>query len=121
MVNEGINSKIMSLYDEIVNAIKEIRYTKKRPDESSIYNYIAKKYKEHNLDKYDVTNAIVTLLVTNKISNKKSNNKCSFFINTPIPTTGNETPTPTTGNETPTTRIEIDITPHLIDTLMTPA
>jgi len=85
-----MNVLMKTLADEIIDIIKIIRDSKQRPDESEIYHVLTRKHKNYDISKYDVTNELITLLVTGKIFNKKFNGKNSFYISLPTPTVENE-------------------------------
>ena len=56
----------------IINAIKEIRYSKKkRPDENSIFEYLNKQYMESRLS---------SMIVDGKLEKKCTNGQTSFYI-----------------------------------------
>ena len=68
-----LTDNIQSLDDAIINTIISIRENKKRPNESSIYSYIQKHYKNLSVNKNDITNRIISLVVTNKLTDKMAN------------------------------------------------
>ena len=56
----------------IINAVKEIRYSKKkRPDENSIFEYLNKQYMESRLS---------SMIVDGKLEKKCTNGQTSFYI-----------------------------------------
>ena len=68
------------LDDLILNAIKSIRNNKKRPDCSSIYNYLSKSLSNSDITKELISIRINYLTENNKLRNKQKNRKDSYFI-----------------------------------------
>ena len=63
------------LDDIIINAIKTIRKNKKRPDETSIYEFLNK-----NITKITINESLTSMLNNNRITNKLTNGKNSYFV-----------------------------------------
>ena len=68
------------LDDLILNAIKSIRNNKKRPDCSSIYDYLSKSLSNSDITKELISSRINYLTENNKLRNKQTNGKDSYFI-----------------------------------------
>ena len=68
------------LDDLILNAIKSIRNNKKRPDCSSIYNYLSKSLSNSDITKELISSRINYLTENIKLRNKQTNGKDSYFI-----------------------------------------
>ena len=68
------------LDDLILNAIKSIRNSKKRPDCSSIYDYLSKSLSNSDITKELISSRINYLIENNKLRNKQTNGKDSYFI-----------------------------------------
>ena len=68
------------LDDLILNAIKSIRNNKKRPDCSSIYDYLSKSLSNSDIRKELISSRINYLTENNKLRNKQTNGKDSYFI-----------------------------------------
>ena len=64
----------------ILNTIKSIRSNKKRPDCSSIYDYLSKSLSNSDITKQEITNRLNYLTENDKVINKQTNGKDSFFI-----------------------------------------
>ena len=64
----------------ILNAIKSIRNSKKRPDFSSIYDYLSKSLSNSDITKELISSRINYLTENNKLRNKQTNGKDSYFI-----------------------------------------
>ena len=68
------------LDDLILNAIKSVRNKKKRPDCSSIYDYLSKSLSNSDITKELIPSRINYLTENNKLRNKQTNGKDSYFI-----------------------------------------
>ena len=68
------------LDDLILNAIKSIRNNKKRPDCSSIYNYLSKSLSNSDITKELISSRINYLTENIKLRNKQTTGKDSYFI-----------------------------------------
>ena len=65
----------------IINAIKEIRYSKKkRPDENSIFEYLNKTLKNPDLKKRYIESRLSSMIVDGKLEKKCTNGQTSFYI-----------------------------------------
>ena len=65
----------------IINAIKEIRYSKKkRPDENSIFEYLNKTLENPDLNKQYIENRLSSMIVDGKLEKKCTNGQTSFYI-----------------------------------------
>ena len=65
----------------IINAIKEIRYSKKkRPDENSIFEYLNKTLENPDLNKQYMENRLSSMIVDGKLEKKCTNGQTSFYI-----------------------------------------
>ena len=68
------------LLDDIINnAINSIRKNKKRPDESSIYEFLNKDHANANLTKITINQGITFRSNNNHITNTLNNEKNSYF------------------------------------------
>ena len=63
------------LDDVITNAINTIRKNKKRPDETSIYEFLNKNLENANLTKITINEKLTSMLNNNRITNKLTNGK----------------------------------------------
>ena len=75
-------SSLSTLDSLIMQSIPVIRASKKRPDESSIFNYLRKEPRKVIIEKTDIDNRVNMLLAKNKVINKPFNGKNSYFIKT---------------------------------------
>ena len=66
--------------DLILNAIKSIRNNKKRPDCSSIYDYLSKSLSNSDITKELISSRINYLTENNKLRKKQTNGEDSHFI-----------------------------------------
>ena len=73
-------SSLSTLDSLIMQSIPVIRASKKRPDESSIFNYLRKEPRKVIIEKTDIDNRVNMLLAKNKVINKPFNGKNSYFI-----------------------------------------
>ena len=65
----------------IINAIKEIRYSKKkRPDENSIFEYLNKTLENPDLNKQYIESRLSSMIVDGKLEKKCTNGQTSFYI-----------------------------------------
>ena len=65
----------------IINAIKEIRYSKKkRPDENSIFEYLNKTLENSELSKQYIESRLSSMIVDGKLEKKSTNGQTSFHI-----------------------------------------
>ena len=65
----------------IINAIKEIRYSKKkRPDENSIFEYLSKTLKNPDINKQYMESRLSPMTVDGKLEKKCTNGQTSFYI-----------------------------------------
>ena len=65
----------------IINAIKEIRYSKKkRPDENSIFEYLNKTLENPDLSKQYIESRLSSMIVDGKLEKKCTNGQTSFYI-----------------------------------------
>ena len=65
----------------IINAIKEIRYSKKkRPDENSIFEYLNKTLENSELSKQYIESRLSPMIVDGKLEKKCTNGQTSFYI-----------------------------------------
>ena len=65
----------------IINAIKEIRYSKKkRPDENSIFEYLHKTLQNPDLSKQYIERRLSSMIVEGKLEKKCTNGQTSFYI-----------------------------------------
>ena len=65
----------------IINAIKEIRYSKKkRPDENSIFEYLNKTLENPDLNKQYMESRLSSMIVDGKLEKKCTNGQTSFYI-----------------------------------------
>ena len=71
--------------DLIINVIKSIRNMKKRPDCSSIRDYISKLLSNSDITEKIVSNRLIYLTDNNKIKNKPTNGRDSYYIIDEIP------------------------------------
>ena len=71
--------------DLIVNVIKSIRNMKKRPDFSSIRDYVSKLFSNSDITEEIVSNRLLYLTDDNKIKNKPANGRDSYYIIDEIP------------------------------------
>ena len=76
------------LDDIIINAINTIRKNKKRPDETSIYEFLNKNLENANLTKITINERLTSMSNNNRITNKLNNGKNSYFV------ANNESPEP---------------------------
>ena len=63
------------LGDIIINAINIIRKNKKRPDETSIYEFLNKNLENANLTKITINERLTSMSNNNRITNKLINGK----------------------------------------------
>ena len=68
------------LDDIIINAINTIRKNKKRPDETSIYEFLNKNFENANLTKVTINERLASMLSNNRITNKLANGKNSYLV-----------------------------------------
>ena len=68
------------LDDIIINAINTIRKNKKRPDETSIYEFLNKNFENANLTKVTINERLTSMLSNNRITNKLANGKNSYLV-----------------------------------------
>ena len=65
----------------IINAIKEIRYSKKkRPDENSIFEYLNKTLENSELSKQYIDSRLSPMIVDGKLEKKCTNGQTSFYM-----------------------------------------
>ena len=83
---ETINQKIANecLDNLILNAINRLRKNKKRPDASSIYEFIYKELKNLHITIEIIEKRLSCLTNNNKIENKSTNGKSSYFVKDPV-------------------------------------
>ena len=79
---ETIENKISNdeLDNLVLNTIAAIRKNKKRPDSSSIFDYLSKSSSNPNITKEILATRLVYLTENNKLKNKPANGKDSFYI-----------------------------------------
>ena len=68
------------LDDIIINAINTITKIKKRPDETSIYEFLNKNIENANLTKRTIYERLTSMSNNNRITNKITNGKNSYFV-----------------------------------------
>ena len=68
------------LDDIIINDINAIRKNKKRPDETSIYEFLNKNFENANLTKITINERLTSMSNNNRITNKLTNGKNSCFL-----------------------------------------
>ena len=68
------------LDDIIINVINTIRKNKKRPDETSIYEFLNKNLENANLTKITINERLTSISNNNRITNKLTNGKNSYFV-----------------------------------------
>ena len=68
------------LDDIIINAINTFRKNKKRPDETSIYEFLNKNLENANLTKITIDERLTSMSNNNRITNKLTNGKNSYFV-----------------------------------------
>ena len=76
--DEGMSNECTD--DLIINVIKSIRNMKKRPDCSSIGDYISKLLSNFDITEKIVSNRLICLTDNNKIKNKPTNGRDSYYI-----------------------------------------
>ena len=81
--DEAISNEFID--DLIVNVIKSIRNMKKRPDFSSIRDYVSKLFFNSDITKEIVSNRLLYLTDDNKIKNKTANERDSYYVIDEIP------------------------------------
>ena len=81
--DEAISNKCID--DLIVNVIKSIRNMKKRPDCSSIRDYVSKLLSNSDITEEIVSNRLLYLTNNNKIKHKPTNGRDSYYIIDEIP------------------------------------
>ena len=81
--DEAISSECID--DLMMNVIKSIRYMKKRPDYSSICDYVNKLLSNSDITEDIVSNRLLYLTDNNKIKNKPTNGRDSYYIIDEIP------------------------------------
>ena len=64
----------------VLNTIATIRKNKKRPDSSSIFDYLSKSSSNPNITEEILATRLVYLSENNKLKNKPANGKDSFYI-----------------------------------------
>ena len=64
----------------IINAINTIRKNKKRPDETSIYEFLNKNLENANLAKITINERLTSMSNNSRITNKLTNGKNSYFV-----------------------------------------
>ena len=79
---ETIENKISNdeLDNSVLNTIATIRKNKKRPDSSSIFDYLSKSSSNPNITEEILATRLVYLTENNKLKNKPANGKDSFYI-----------------------------------------
>ena len=79
-IEEAISNEYLD--NQILNAIKSIRDIKKRPDCSSICDYINKLLSNsaEDVTEKDILDRLHYLTLNNKLKNKRNNGKDSYFI-----------------------------------------
>ena len=79
---ETIENKISNdeLDNLVLNTIATIRKNKKRPDSSSIFDYLSKSLSNPNITEEILATRLVYLTKNNKLKNKPTNGKDSFYI-----------------------------------------
>ena len=79
---ETIKNKISNdeLDNLVLNTIATIRKNKKRPDSSSIFDYLSKSLSDPNITEEILATRLVYLTENNKLKNKLANGKDSFYI-----------------------------------------
>ena len=71
----------VNVFDDItINAINTIRKNKKRPDETSIYEFLNKNLENANLTKKTINERLTSTSKNNCITNKLTNGKNSYFV-----------------------------------------
>ena len=85
LINVSINSiedlKAVNVLDDIIiNTINTIRKNKKRPDETSFYEFLNKNFENANLIKITLNDRLTSMSNNNRITNKLTNGKNSYFI-----------------------------------------
>ena len=68
------------LDDIIINALNTIRKNKKRPHETSIYEFLNKNLENANLTKTTINERLTSMSNNNRITNKLTNGKNSYFV-----------------------------------------
>ena len=68
------------LDDIIINIINTIRKNKKRPGETSIYEFLNKNLQNANLTKITINERLTSMSNNNRITNKLTNGKNSYFV-----------------------------------------
>ena len=68
------------LDDIIINAINTIRKNEKRPDETSIYEFLNKNLENANLTKITINERLTSMSNKSRITNKLTNGKNSYFV-----------------------------------------
>ena len=68
------------LDDIIINAINTIRKNKKRPDETSIYEFLNKNLENVDLTKVTINERVTSMSNNNRITNKLTSGKNSYFV-----------------------------------------
>ena len=81
--DEAISNEYID--DLIMNVIKSIRNMKKRPDCSSISDYISKLLSNSHITEEIVSNRLLYLNNNNKIKHKPTNGRDSYYIIDEIP------------------------------------
>ena len=81
--DEAISNECID--DLIVNVIKSIRNMIKRPDCSSIRDYVSKLLSNSDITEEIVSNRLLYLTDNNKIKNKPTNGRDSYYIIDEIP------------------------------------
>ena len=66
--------------DITINAINTIRKYKKRPDETSIYEFLNKNLENANLTKKTINERLSSMSKKNCITNKLTNGKNQYFV-----------------------------------------
>ena len=83
--DEAISNECID--DLMINVIKSIRNMKKRPDCSSIRDYISKLLSNSNITEEIVLNRLHDPTDNNEIKNKPTNGRDSYYIIDEIPVT----------------------------------
>ena len=72
---------VVNVLDNIINnAINTVRKNKKRPAETSIYEFLNKNLENANLTKMTINERLTSMSNNNRITNKLTNGKNSYFV-----------------------------------------
>ena len=79
--NDDITMETRTLDHLIINANKEIRYSKKKsPDGNSIFEYLNKILENPDLSKQCIESRLSSMIVDGKLEKKYTNGQTSFYI-----------------------------------------